>query len=646
MKLRVIVLSVFVFLVNFIFAQRIQHSTSNKKIISLYNEAVSKFDLRYFDQALPLLNKAIKKEPSFIEAYEVKSVIFSLQAKYSEAIAVLEEGLALNPNHIPRLHCDLAELYFKTQQYEKGKVKSEDYLKKYHPKSKLRWKATYLLESCKFSIEALKNPDKIEPLNLGPNINSELREYLPVLSVDMSTLIYTRTIPDDRNHDGFQEDFYASFKYGEDWRKSFNIGAPLNTEVNEGGHSLTPDGNAMFFTICDQYGFYGKGRVGHGSCDIFVAFLRNGKWSKPKNLGPKLNHRAHDAQPSMSSDGRTLFFSSTRPGGYGQNDIYVSKLTSSGWSTPQNLGGIINTPGREEGVFIHPDGQTLYFSSDGHPGLGDNDIFMSKKQVDGSWSKPVNLGFPINTAKDEFDFTVDAMGNYAYMTSDREGGFGDWDIYKFKLPEDFKPKPVTYMKGKVFDAKTNIPLNAHFELIELEKGKKVVESTANGAGRFLVCLPYGKEYALNASHEGYLFYSENFELQKASNLKPVERDVPLQPIELDVCVVLENIFFLTDQYNLESESEVELNKLKEYLENNPSLKIEIGGHTDNQGSKEHNLELSKNRARSVYEWLIMNKIDKERLSYVGYADDKTIADNDTPEGRAENRRTEVKIVGK
>lgn len=646
MKLNSTLLGMLIFISSVVFSQRVQHSTSNKKIISLYNEAVSKFDLRYFDQALPLLNKAIKKEPSFIEAYEVKSVIFSLQAKYNEAITVLETGLALNPHHIPRLHCDLADLYFKTQQYEKGKQKAEEYLKNYHPKSKLRWKANYVLESCKFSLNALKKPNKIEPLNLGPNINSELREYLPVLSVDMSTLIYTRTIPDDRNHDGFQEDFYASFKYGDNWRKSFNIGAPLNTEVNEGGHSLTPDGNAMFFTICDQYGFYGKGRVGHGSCDIFVSFLRNGKWSSPKNLGPQLNDRSHDAQPSMSSDGRTLYFSSTRPGGYGENDIYVSKLTGKGWSRPQNLGGIINTPGREEGVFIHPDGQTLYFSSDGHPGLGDNDIFMSKKQSDGTWGKPVNLGFPINTSKDEFDFTVDAMGNYAYMTSDREGGYGDWDIYKFELPDDYKPKPVTYMKGKVYDAKTTLPLSAHFELIELEKGEKVVESTANGAGRFLVCLPYGKKYALNAAHEGYLFYSENFELQKASNLKPVERDVPLQPIEIGKSVVLENIFFPIDEYSLETESEVELMKLKDYLDKNPTLKIEIGGHTDNQGGKEHNLTLSKNRARAVYEWLIMHNIGKDRLSYEGYADNQPIADNNSTEGRAKNRRTEFKITGK
>lgn len=644
MRLKVVIFCVLLGFVNGVVGQS-QMSSTSKKAIKTYEEALSQFELRYFPEALSLLNKAIKKDPTFIEAYGVMGTIYAMEKNYTKAIEVLEQGIGVNPDFLGLVHLDLAELYFKTQQYQKGKERASIYINKFHPKARMRGKAERLMKSCDFSIKALKSPIDITPENLGPNVNSELKEYLPVLSVDMSTLIYTRTIPDDRNHDGYQEDFYASFKDGDGWRKSFNIGAPLNTMVNEGGHSLTPDGNAMFFTICDQYGFYGEGRVGHGSCDIFVTFLRDGKWSAPKNLGPKVNDRKHDAQPSMSSDGRTLYFSSARGGGYGMNDIYVTKLTAKGWTTPQNLGGVINTPGREEGVFIHPDGQTLYFSSDGHPGLGDNDIFMSKKQPDGSWGKPVNLGYPINTSQDEFDFTVDAMGDYAYMTSDRQGGFGDWDIYKFKLPENLKPKPVTYMKGKTYDAETKAPLRAKFELLELEKGEKMVESTANSRGQFLVCLPYGKEYALNASHEGYLFYSENFKLMKSKDMRPVEKDVPLQPIKVGMTVVLNNIFFATDKFDLEPESKVELEKLREYLEKNPTLKIEIGGHTDNQGSKAHNQELSTNRSRAVYEWLIMNKIAKERLSFAGYADDIPIDSNETPEGRAKNRRTEFKIVG-
>ena len=646
MKLRVVLFSLLVFSELLVFGQRPSYSSINKKAVKIYEQALNKFELRYFGDALPLLDKVIKKDPSFVEAYGVKSTIYIQKEEDFKAIGELENGLGINPDFMPFLHLDLAELYFKTEQYSKGKDRSILYLKKYHPKAKLRGKAERILESCKFSIEALKNPVDIQPENLGPNVNSDLKEYLPVLSVDMNTLIFTRTIPDSRSVDKYQEDFYASFKHDEKWRRAFNIGAPLNTAVNEGGHSLTPDGNTMFFTICDQYGFYGEGRNGYGSCDIFVTFLENGKWKNPKNLGPKVNHKKHDAQPSMSSDGRTLYFSSTRPGGYGENDIYVTYLTNSGWSVPQNLGSIINTPGREEGVFIHPDNQTLYFSSNGHPGLGDNDLFMSKRQTDGSWGKPVNLGFPINTSKNDFDFTVDAMGEYAYLTSDRDGGFGDWDIYKFKLPDYLKPKPVTYMAGKTFDSETKRPLSARFELKELEGGKKIVESTANSNGKFLVCLPYGKEYALNAVYEGYLFYSENFKLNKTKNYKPVKKDVPLQKIKIGGKVILKNIFFDTDKYELKPESKVELNKLKEFLQKNPTLKIEVGGHTDSQGVKSHNIELSKNRAKAVSDWLIMNEISKDRLSYKGYADNEPIASNENTEGRSKNRRTEFKIIGK
>jgi outer membrane protein OmpA-like peptidoglycan-associated protein len=629
------------------FSQRQSYSSANKKAIKTYEQALNKFELRYFGEALPLLDKVIRKDPAFIEAYGVKSTIFIQKEEYFKAIFELEEGLKLNPDFMPFLHLDLAELYFKTEQYLKGKNRSSLYLRNYNPKAKLRGKAQLVLESCKFSIESLKRPVSISPQNLGPNVNSDLKEYLPVLSVDMNTLIFTRTIPDSRSVDKYQEDFYASFKHKENWRRAFNIGAPLNTVVNEGGHSLTADGSTMFFTICPDIGFgYGEGRNGYGSCDIFVTFLRNGKWSSPKNLGPKVNHKKHDAQPSMSSDGRTLYFSSTRPGGYGENDIYVTYLTERGWSVPQNLGSIINTPGREEGVFIHPDNQTLYFSSNGHPGLGDNDLFMSKRKNDGSWGKPLNLGYPINTSKNDFDFTVDAMGDYAYLTSDRDGGFGDWDIYKFKLPDYLKPKPVTYMTGKTFDSETKLPLGARFELKDLEGGEKIVESTANSNGKFLVCLPYGKEYALNAAHEGYLFYSENFKLNKSENFKPIEKDVPLEPIKIGGRVILQNIFFDIDQYELKPESKVELQKLKEFLDRNSTLKIEIGGHTDNKGSKAHNIELSKNRAKAVSHWLIMNKISQDRLSYKGYADEEPIMSNEIADGRSKNRRTEFKIIGK
>jgi len=540
---------------------------------------------------------------------------------------------------------DLGDLYFQVQRYEDSRNILYDYAKNNHPKPRQMSKAKFLIASSEFSIKAIANPVDFKPENLGPNINSEFKDYLPVLSVDQGTLIFTRTIPVSLNPKG-QEDFYAAFQENGKWGKAFNIGSPINTEMNEGGHTLTPDGQAMIFTICDLYGEYGRGRHGYGSCDLFVSMLEDGRWSNAKNLGPNINSNLHDAQPSMSSDGRTVYFSSTRRGGFGENDIYMSTLTTRGWSIPVNLGDKINTKGREEGVSIHPDNETLYFTSNGHVGLGKSDVFMSKRQADGSWGEPINLGYPINTGEDEFDFAVDARGDYAYITSDREGGFGDWDIYKFKMPEILKPIPVTYMAGKTYDAKTKARLSADFELIDLATGKKIVQSQSNNHGEFLVCLPTGKDYALNVAKEGYLFYSENFKLKKTKSLEPTHKDVPLQSIEIGNKVVLKNVFFDLDKFTLKSESKIELKKLAEFLEKNPQLKIEIGGHTDNQGSKSHNQVLSEKRAKSVMDWLIVNGLKATGLSYKGYADSEPIKENNSEEGRAENRRTEFKIIGK
>lgn len=625
-------------------AQPKVYSVKSKKAIKLLEEGQKYYEVRNSEKALEYAMKAMKKEPKFIEAYILKAYVHMALMEVNPAITTLEQALSINPDFFPLLKLDLGDLYFKVQRYEDSRSILKSFVKRNHPKPKQLKKAELLIESCDFSIHSIANPIPFKPKNLGPNINSEFKDYLPVLSVDQGTLIYTRTIPDDRSVMGRQEDFYASFQKDGVWGPSFNIGKPINTEMNEGGHTLTPDGQAMFFTICEQYGNYGRGRVGHGSCDLFVTVLEDGRWAKARNMGPIVNSFKHDAQPSMSSDGRTLFFSSTRPGGYGENDIYTSTLTTKGWSKPVNLGPNVNTKGKEQGVFVHPDNQTLYFASTGHVGLGKSDIYMSKRQADGTWGKPTNLGYPINTGDDEFDFTVDALGDYAYITSDREGGYGDWDIYKFKMPEILKPKPVTYMAGNTYNVKTKAPVSANFELINLETAKKVVQSQSNRAGDFLVCLPTGKDYALNVAQEGYLFYSENFRLKETKSFEPTYKDVPLQPIEIGSKVVLNNVFFDLDKFTLKPESKVELGKLAEFLEKNSSLNIEIGGHTDNQGSVQHNQTLSENRAKAVMDWLITNGIPATRLSYKGYADKEQLEENSTPKGRAKNRRTEFKIV--
>jgi outer membrane protein OmpA-like peptidoglycan-associated protein len=310
------------------------------------------------------------------------------------------------------------------------------------------------------------------------------------------------------------------------------------------------------------------------------------------------------------------------------------------------MGKPINTDKVENSPFIHPDGKTLYFMSNGHPGMGGMDIFMSRKQDDGSWSDPVNLGYPINTHRDEGFFIVSASGKTAYFASDQLNGFGHFDLYSFELPVDVRPDPVTYLKGFISDSESNKPITADFQLFNLETGKLVVQSVSDETdGSFLVCLPSNATYALNVNKKDYLFHSEHFDLTAENTSKdPVIRDFRLQPIRTGEIVVMNNIFFDFDSDLLKNESLVELNKLIQLLADNPTMHIEIRGHTDNVGSPQYNRTLSEKRATSVFNYLINSEINKSRLSFRGYGDTIPIAPNDTEEGRALNRRTEFRVT--
>src|SRR6185503_2378676 len=350
---------------------------------------------------------------------------------------------------------------------------------------------------------------------------------------------------------------------------------------------------------------------------------------------------------SISSDGRTLYFTSNRKGGYGGYDIWKSELTDKGWGNPINLGPNINTAFDEQSAFIHPDDSTLYFCSNGWPGLGGMDLFVSRLGKDGQWGKPVNMGYPINTNGDENGLTLTAEGSHAFYSSNNLNGYGGFDIYTFELPENLRPRLVTYVKGTVSDAKTKAPLEAAVEIIDLQKNEPIYEDYSDPQeGTFLATLTTGKNYGLNISKAGYLFYSQNFSLVGHEPKNPFIISVLLQPIEIGSKVILNNIFFDTNKFDLKPESLAELQKLVDFLTVNPGLKIEISGHTDNVGNDQLNQTLSENRAKAVYQYLVDNKIDPGRLQYKGYGKTQPIAANDTDEGRAKNRRTEFKIVAK
>lgn len=624
-----------------------QYTTTNKKAISLLEEGLKLFNAHNDEKAKETLLKAIEKAPEFIEPHLVLAEIYYSNRQTQQAIDEYKKGIAINPKFSLDNFYNLAQLEMAVGKYEDAKADFEQFLKKAHMNPDSKENAERQLENCKFAINAIKNPVPFEPKNMGPSINSQYYEYFPAITADDQTFLFTRNL---RGTGGdAQEDFLFSKKINGEWQPAKMMGSGINSNENEGAPSLSADGQILFFTVCPMIQGYGNDRKGFGACDIFYSEKVGENWSKALNVGQAINSKFRETQPSFSSDGKSLYFVSNRPGGLGAHDIYVSVLKDDGsWAAPKNLGSKVNTAGDEQSVFIHPDGRTLYFGSNGHTGMGGFDIYVSRMSPAGEWQIPVNLGYPINTYSDEHSLLVNGAGDLAYFASERPGGFGGLDMYQFPLYEAARPEKITYMKGKVYDAKTKAPLAAHFELIDLETAKPVMSSDANsGNGEFLVVLPIDKNYALNVTQPGYLFYSENFSLKSRNDVtQPFMMDVPLQPIDTGSIVELKNVFFETAKFDLKPESKAELDKLVNFLTINKTMRIELDGHTDNVGDKKSNQLLSQNRAKAVYDYLVVNGIDLKRLSFKGFGDTRPKVKNDSDANRAINRRTEFKVVGK
>jgi outer membrane protein OmpA-like peptidoglycan-associated protein/tetratricopeptide (TPR) repeat protein len=618
---------------------QMKYSTTSSRAIKLFEEGLRFYDAKRNTEAEELFLKAIKADGKFIEAHILLGDTYFDMGRKREAIDMYKKVVGIDDQFFANTYFQLAQMEMATGEYAEAMEHFNKFLERKRINPQTRAKAEQQLKNSEFGAKAVKNPVPFNPTNMGPNVNTPDYEYFPVLTADGQTLVFTRNKRRSEAMD-YQEDFYISLlnKEGQ-WGQAMNIGDPINTDDNEGAQTMTADGQQLFFTGCNRKG-------GLGSCDIYRSLREGRSWSRPENLGQPVNSNKWESQPSISSDGNTLYFSSNRAGGKGGSDIWVTQLGTNGvWSEPRNLGDSINTDGAEETPFIHPDGRTLYFTSNGHVGLGGKDIYVVRMKSDGSWSTPKNLGYPINTWQDEMGLFVDASGALAYFASDREGGVGNLDIYSFPLYEAVRPVPVTYVKGLVKDINTKRPLGAKFELIDLSTSKTVIESRSDRVtGDFLVCLPVDRDYALNVSKDNYLFYSENFSLkERASVNKPFTMNVDLQPIEFGKTVVLRNIFFNTASFELKPESTAELEKLLAFMNSNPKIAIEIGGHTDNVGQRADNQLLSENRAKAVFTYLKDRGVMESRMQFKGYADLVPVDTNDTPEGRANNRRTEFTV---
>jgi outer membrane protein OmpA-like peptidoglycan-associated protein len=643
MKARLIILVVFVLISCLVpvkgFSQ--QYHTTSAKALKAYKSGLTAFDYIDYLNAEKYFNQAIETDNKFFEAYMMMGELLSKQRRYSEAASNFQKAVQIDSLFFMPVFFNMATAEMMSGEYGKALVHYNVYLGLPKISEKNKSLAARNLKNCQFAIEAVKNPVPFSPVSVGEGINTSSDEYWPSITADGQTLMFTRQERPSENvlqKVIYQEDFYISYLSNGVWKTAVNAGAPLNTSQNEGAQSLSSDGTYMYFTACERPG-------GLGSCDIFFSALNNGKWSLPVNLGSPVNTKYWEVQPSINASGKMLFFSSNRPGGIGGKDLWYSVYKSNKkWSTPKNLGNTINTTGDEMSPFIHFDGKTLYFSSDGRPGMGGLDIYFSRMLEDSTWTEPKNLGYPINTYNDEMGLIIESDGQKAYFSSKRDEQGGK-NIYSFRLYEAVQPDPVSYLKGKVTDKETGQMLIAEYELINLSTGKSVINNLTDGNGNFLVCLPSGNNYGLNVSKDGYLFYSENFMLEgQHTAMEPYLKKIMLSPFRVGEKMLLANVFFEVDSWQLKKESLAELNKLSALLKDNKELKVEIGGYTDATGTNEHNLSLSEKRALTVVNFLVENGIQSDRLKYKGYGNASPVGDNITSEGRKLNRRTEVQII--
>jgi outer membrane protein OmpA-like peptidoglycan-associated protein len=468
---------------------------------------------------------------------------------------------------------------------------------------------------------------------MGDSVNSAKSEYYPSITINDSLFVFTR-------RSGAKEDFFESaILPNKKYTVSKLIRGEINAEAKKGAINISQDGEWLVFA---GYDFPG----GYGDFDLYISYYTPSGWSQPENLGRNINTENWESSPSLSPDKRALYFSSTRPGGYGGSDIYVSyRMPNGKWGPAKNMGPQINTVGDEQAPFIHADNATLYFSSNGLPGYGDFDIFLCRKGPNNEWSLPQNLGYPINTIQSEGSLFVSSDGKTAYYASDRSDSRGGLDIYTFELRPDVRPAKTLYVRGKVFDVKTGKGIPSAVELVDNVNQKTVTNVQTDETGHYFITLPVGKDYTFTVNRKGYLFFSELFPLSKNAPDSTYDKNIPLRPIEVNASLVLKNILFETNSAKLQEISMIEINRLLQLLNENPTLTVQINGHTDNVGKPADNLKLSADRAKSVLDFLVSKGINIKRLTSKGFGETKPIADNKAETGRAQNRRTEFVITG-
>lgn len=628
-----------------VFAQAfVTKADLDKREQKLFEEAEALSRRQQLEAARDVLGQVVDRQPNAIDAWLFRAQLSYDLGEWTAAATDYERALQLSATHAPEALYQLGLVKSKLEQFDEAATLHERYLAAVPATDRRRARVQALLDGARIAADLKRNPVPFAPYSLGDSINTPGLEYLPSFSADGNWLVYTV------NYDG-QEDFYFSGRLPDGtWRK----GQPLsgvNTPKNEGAQTISADGRVLFFTGCQWPDSY-------GGCDLYYARREGDTWSKVRHAASHVNSPHWDTQPSLSANGDVLYFTSTRPGGLGGSDIWMTRLRPDGqWGRAENVGAPINTAADDQSPFLHPDGQTLYFMSEGHPGLGESDLFVSRRSEDGTWQTPQNLGYPINTVRREGALVVSLDGKTAYYTTDQNtkpDGKPNLDIYAFELHDAVRPAPATYVRGRVTDGSTSQRLADVAIALAIDGQTEAFATTmTDKTGEFLVVLPAGKNYQLEANRTGYLFYSDRFELAEATHVDaPFELEMNLMPVPsgggvpaVATPVVLRNVLFDTGSSALLPASEPELRRLAQLLAQQPNLRIRINGHTDDVGDATTNQRLSEDRAKAVYTHLVAQGIAADRLSYKGFGEDKPLVPNTTDEARRQNRRTEFEVVG-
>lgn len=641
------------------------------------------FDEGEFREAIDHLKAAVESDPEAvsnkaIEANFLLGICYLKVGEGENGLPYMKKVYEIDKEYYPELEYMMGQCAESSQKFKEAIRYYQNFLKVEGVKKDpvMFAEVTKRLDECKVASELMASPLNVKIENIGTEVNSPFPDYTPVLTADESMMIFTsrrkgnlgkKTSPYlDQEEEFPLEDIYVTYNKDGKWTAPENLGAPVNTDDHDAAIALSPDGSQLFIY------------KGDGEGDIYTSLKKGLVWTKPVSISTKINlPTSSELSCSITSDGKTLYFSSSRPGGYGGMDIWKSQLVKGEWSEPMNMGPKINTKEDEDAPFIHPDGVTLYFSTKGKNTMGGYDIVYTTLEKNG-WTEPQNMGYPINSVNDDIYYVVTA-NDHGYFSTYKSGGSGKHDIFMVSRGErndvgelaaakanaklskeeegktDARPSSVavntaksrvTLLKGIITDASTGAPLEATVSVVNVKTGSKISDITSNSAtGSYLVIMPAGKNYAITVTAPEYLFHSENFDIPDTAEYTEVVRPIALKKASIGARIVMRNIFFDFDKATLRPESNLELDRLRKVMLDYPKMKIEISGHTDNKGSADYNKKLSESRAKSVLEYLVKKGISPDRMTAVGYGFDRSLAPNDNEEGRQLNRRTEFEIKG-